>query len=119
MFPVKSEPPDTYDVSKDSQRIRPTDDNPHISDTSNINTDNFPDKNHSEEMFLTIAYVGNESISNSLDINNWNSKGNKDIHGQHLIDISHINTEKKWYIDKTPGAVTDEEHGTVKAKVES
>ena len=71
MFPVKSEPPDTFDVSKDSQRIRVTDDNPHIKDTSNINTlDNWSDKNQSEGMLLTIAYVGKESISNALELNN-------------------------------------------------
>ena len=36
-----------------------------------------------------------------------------------MIDINDINTEKKGYIDNPSGDVTDEEHGTVQAKVES
>ena len=36
-----------------------------------------------------------------------------------MIDINHTNTEKKGYIDKTPGDLTDEEHSTIQANVES
>ena len=81
MFTVKSEPSDKVDVGKDSQRIRCMDDNPYINGYSDVNTsDNRPDKNHSEEMLLTVAYVKHESMSNTLDFNSSNCKGNKGIY---------------------------------------
>ena len=95
MFSVKSESSDTFDVGKDSQCIRLMNNNPNISDTMNTNTsENRHDKSLSEEMLLTVAYVKNESTSSALDYYNLNSKGNKEVHGQHLMDINVIKTEK-------------------------
>ena len=69
MFSIKREPSDGFDVGNDSQRIRLRDDNPHISDTLDMNkSENQPDKRLNEEMLLTVAYVENESASNGLDL---------------------------------------------------
>ena len=111
MFPVKSEPSDTLDVGKDSQRISLMDDTLYINGASDINTsDNRPDKNHSEEMLLTVAYVKNESMSNTLDFNSSNCKGNKGIHEKHEVDMSAIKPEKKGACnDNTSGDITEKE----------
>ena len=62
MFSIKREPSDSIDVGKDSQRIRLMDDNPHIDDTSDIDTsDKLANKYLRDEMLLTIAYVKEES----------------------------------------------------------
>ena len=110
MFPVKSEPSDTLDVGKDSQRIRLMDENPHINDYLNINTsDKLAGTSPSEEMLLTVAYFKNESISNTFDFNSSNCKGKKGIHEKHEIDISAIKTEKKGACsDNTSGDITEE-----------
>ena len=93
MFSIKSETSDTFDVGKDSQRIRCIDTNcsQHISDTLSINTsDNLPDKDLGEEMLLTVAYVKNKSTSNALDYHTSNSKGNKCMNEQYLGGIDAI-----------------------------
>ena len=123
MFSIKSETSDTFDVSKDSQRIRCIDTNRHlhISDTLSTNTsENLPDKSFSEEMLLTVAYVKNESTSNTLDYNTSNSKGNKCQNEQHVADIDAIQTEKVEVCSiNESGNVTDEEHTMMKVKEES
>ena len=69
------------------------DDNPNVNDNLDTDTsDNWPDKNLSGEMLLTVAYVKNESKSNALDYYSLNSKGN--IRGQHFMDINGIKTER-------------------------
>ena len=122
MFPVKREPSEMFDVGNDSQGMRLTDINQE-SDTFNTNmSDNWHYKSLSEET-LTVAYIKNEVTSNTLDYNNSNSKGNKEIHrqhGQHLIDVNDINTEKtEACSDYTSGDVTEDEHGKMHVKEES
>ena len=121
MFPVKSEPSDTFEVGKDSQRIRCIDDNPHISDTLNTDTSDIrPYKSLGEKMLLTVAYVKNERTSHAFDYNTSNSKGNECIHGQQLTDINVIKTEKiEAYSDNTLRDVSDVEHCTMHVKEES
>ena len=118
MFPVKTEPSDTFDVGKDSQRIRCIDDN-----QNTFNTDasgNRPDKSIDEEMLLTVAYVKNESTSHAFDYNTSNSKGNECILGQHPTNINVINTGKiEACSDNTSRDVSDGEHGTMHVKEES
>ena len=95
MFSIKSEQPDVFDVSNDSQHIRCMDDNPHSSDTSNTNTlDNWRDISPGEKLSFTIAYVKNESTSNALNNNISDFKGNEVIHGQNLIGENVMKTEK-------------------------
>ena len=122
MFPVKSETSDTFDVGKDSHRIRLMDDNPHISNILNINTsENRHDKKLCEEMLLTVAYVKNENVSNSLDYNTSDSKGNEVIYGQNLTDINVIKTERTEAYTcnyNTSGDVNDDEHDTMHVKQE-
>ena len=121
MFPVKSEPSDTFDVGADSQRIRCIFDNQDIRDTINTDTsDNRPDKSLDEEMLLTVAYVKNESTPHAFDYNTSNSKENECIHGQQLTDINVVNTETtEAYSDNTPGDVTGEEDIKLQVKEES
>ena len=121
MFPVKREPCDTFDVGKDSQRIRLEDGNPHISDTSDINTsDNRPDKCLHKNMFLTVAYVKNESTLNALDYNTSNSKENKDIHGPQLKATNLIKREmEEACTDNTSEAINDEDIFKIHVKEES
>ena len=122
MFPVKREPSDTVDLGTDSRRIRCMDNNPHISDTLNINTsDNWPDRCLSKDMVITVAYVKNKSTSNEFNYNTTDSKGNEEFNAQQLIDINDVKTEKtEVCIDNTPGDVTEEEHSTMmKTKEES
>ena len=118
MFQIKSEPSDTLDVDKDSQRIRLMDDNPNISDTFIINTsENRHDESLSEEMLLTSAYVKTKSTSNALDYNSSDSNRNESIHGEHFIDKRVIKTEKiEAYPDNTSGYVLDEENGPMQVK---
>ena len=122
MFPVKSETSDTFDVGQDSQRIRCMDNNPQFSYmyTLNSNTsENQQDKKLSEEMLLTIAYVKNDSVSNALDYNTSDSKGNEVICGQSLTDINVIKNEKAEACNyNASGDVTDDEHGTMHLKQE-
>ena len=96
MFPVKSEPSETCDVGKDSQRIRLMDDNQEdISDTLQINAPyNWPDKSISKDISLTVAYVKNESASNALDYNTSNCNKNERIHVHHVFYIN-VNKMKK------------------------
>ena len=121
MFPIKCEPSDTSDVGNDPQPIRYMDDNPNICDTSKTNTsDNRPDKSLSEGMLLTVAYVKNESTSNAQDFYDMNSEGNKEIHGEHLMDINVIKTEKTdTCSDNNSRDVIDDENVTVHVKEES
>ena len=120
MFPVKREPPVTFNEGTDSQRIRCIDDNPDISDTLNTDaSDNLLDNNFRKEMLLTIAYVENESKSHAFGYtcNTSNCKGNECIHRQQLTDINVIKTEKtETCSDNTSGNVTDHEHVTIQAK---
>ena len=121
MFPVKSEPSDTFDVGKDSQRIISMDDNQNISDTLNTNTsDNQSDKSINDEMFLTVAYVKNERTSHALDYNASYCKRNECIHGQQVTDINVIKSEKTDVCtDITSGDVTDDEPTTIHVEEES
>ena len=121
MFPVKSEPSDTFDVGKESQRIRCMDNNPGSGDTLNSGiSDNRPDKNLSDDMLLIVAYVKNESISNAPDYNDSSSKRNIDSYGQHFMDINDIKTEKTEACTlHTSGGVTEEEDCTIHVKEES
>ena len=120
MFSIKNETSDTIDEGKDLQRIRCIDTNRtlHISDTLSTNTsDNLPDKDISEEMLFTVAYVKNESTSNSLDYHTSNSKGNKCMNEQYLGDIDAIKTEEvEGCGSNKPGNVTEEEHDMIKVK---
>ena len=95
-----------------------TSENPHISHALDIYTSEIqPDKNLSNEIFMTVAYVKNESTSNMLNYDSLNSKGNEGCHERNLTDISVMNMEKKEACtDNTSGDVTDDEHGTVQAK---
>ena len=121
MFPVKSEPADTVDEGKDSPPTRCIDDNPHISDTSDINTsDKWTDTCLNKDMLITVAYVKNESTSDALDYNTSNPKGNKIIHGPQLIATNLIKTEmEEACSDNTLGATHDEEHCKIHVKEES
>ena len=121
MFPVKSEPSDTFDVGKDSQRIISMDDNQNISDTLNTNTsDNQSDKSINDEMFLTVAYVKNERTSHASDYNASYCKRNECIHGQQVTDINVIKSEKTDVCtDITSGDVTDDEPTTIHVEEES
>ena len=120
MFPVKSEPSDTFYVGKDSQYIRLMEDNPNPSDSLNTNTSEIrPDISLSEGVLLTVAYVKNESTSNVLDYYNLNSKGNKEGHGQHIMDINAIKTEKiEVCSENTSRDVIDDENVRVHVKEE-
>ena len=123
MFSIKSETSDTFDVDKDSHRIRciETNRNLHISDTLSTNTSaNLPDKDLSEEMLFTVAYVKNESTSNALDYHTSNSIGNTCMNDQHLADIDAIKTGKvEGCSSYKSGNVTEEEHTIIKVKDES
>ena len=119
MFPVKCEPPVTFNEGTYSQRIRCIDDNPDISDTLNTDTSDIrPDKSLSDEILLSVAYVKNESTSHAFDYSSSsNSKGNECIHRQQLFDINVIKSEKtETCSDNTSGDVTDHEHVTMQAK---
>ena len=117
MFPVKREPPDTFNVGNDSQRIRCMDDNPHVGDILNINTsENKPDKNLSHEIMMTVAYVKNET-SDTLNYDTLNYKGNEGIHERNLTDISVMKTEgKEACTDNALRDVTNHEYDTIEAK---
>ena len=121
MFPVKSEPSDTFVVGKDSQPTICFDDNQDISDTLHSDSsDNRPVKILSDEMLLTVAYVKNGSTSHAFDYNTSNSNENECIHEQQLNDINVIKTEKTDACsDNTSGGVTGEEHMTMQVKEES
>ena len=70
-------------------------------------------------MLLTVAYVKNESVSNGLDYNTSDSKGNEVIYEQNLADITVIKTEKTEACNyNTSGDVTDDQHGTMHVKQE-
>ena len=105
MFPVKSEPSDTFDVGNDSQPNRCIDDNQDIIDTLHSDTsDNRPNKSLDDEMMLTVAYLKNESTSHAFEYNISHSKGNESlcINGQQLTDINVVKTEKiEAYSDNT------------------
>ena len=120
MFQVKSEPSNAFDVGKDSQYIRLMDYNPNPSDSLNTNTSDFrPDKSLSEGVLLNVAYVKNESTSNALDYYNLTSKGNKEGHGQHIMDINAIKTEKiEVCSENTSRDVIDDENVRVHVKEE-
>ena len=120
MFSIKSETSDTIDEGKDSQRIRciDTNRNLHIGDTLSTNTsDNWPDKDLSEKMLFTVAYVKNESTSNALDYHPSNSKGNKCMNEQYLANIHAMKMEKvEGCSSNKPGNVTKEEHVMMNVK---
>ena len=105
-----------FEVDTDSQSTM--DDNPHISDNLDINTsENQPDKNLSNEILMTVAYVKNESTSNTLSYDALNSKANEDCHERNVIEISVMKTEKKeGYTDSASGNVTNDEYTKMQAK---
>ena len=108
MFPVKSEPSDTYGVGKDSQPTRCMEDNQDISDILNTDaSDNWLNKSLSDEMLLTMAYVKIESALNNLDYNTLNTKGNKCIHGQRTEIYIIKSEETEACSDNTSGDITD------------
>ena len=118
MFPVKSEPSDTFDVGYDLQRIMCMEDNPHFSKNLNTKTsENRPATSLSNEMLLTVAYVKNESISNTFDCK---TSGHEGIHGQRLMDFNATTAEKTEVCTvNTSGNVTDEKQDTMHMKEES
>ena len=70
-------------------------------------------------MFLTVAYVQNGSTLNALDYYDLNLEGNKEIHGQHLMDINVIKTEKTEACSENDSRdVTNDENVTVHVKEE-
>ena len=123
MFPVKSEPSETFDVGNDSQRSRCIDANQDIRDTLHSDTsDNWPNKSLDDKMLLTVAYVKNESTSHAFEYNIAHSKGNESlcINGQQLTDINVVITEKiEAYSDNINKDVSDGDHGTMHVKEES
>ena len=118
MFSVKSESCDAFEVGTESQGISIIDENPRISDTLDINiSENPPDKNLGNELLMTVAYIKNESTSNTLHNDNLNSKANEGCLKRNLTDISVMKTEKtEGYTDNASGNVTNDEYDTVQAK---
>ena len=94
MFSIKSEPSD--DVGKDSQRVRLMDDNPHISDTLDVNTSgNWLEK------------------SISKDISQNDKVGDAEHNTIKECDIHHVTDISQHY------KVEDEERDTMHVKEES
>ena len=87
-------------AGNNSPRIGHMEENPHISDLSNVYTSTTrfrPDEEgHGKEMLLTVAYVKNEPGTPYVpDYNTASPKGNESLHGQNLISMNAIKTEQK------------------------